>query len=128
MSYIQRVAGELKDTLSRKNHDYTTTDEFSNFTEAARLPGVMPFDVMLGQLGIKYSRLLSLNKGSDPEFESLRDSFVDLAGYAVIAAAWLDREKEDSDLHAPLHQATHCDGRSGLAKHLPHWFVEAGDE
>lgn len=128
MSYIQRVAGELKDTLSRKNHDYTTTDEFSNFTEAARLPGVMPFDVVLGQLGIKYSRLLSLNKGSDPEFESLRDSFIDLAGYAVIAAAWLDREKEDAEAPTPLHPATHCDGRSGPAKHLPHWFVEAGDE
>lgn len=128
MSYIQRVAGELKDTLSRKGSDYAPTDEFSNFMEAARLPNLLPLDVMLGQLGIKYSRLLSLHPEGASEYEGYRDSLIDLAGYAVIAAAWLDREKEDAEAPAPLHQATHCDGRSGLAKHLPHWFVEAGDE
>lgn len=105
-SRIQGVAEELKLTLSRKNHDYATTDEFSNFVTAAELPGLNPFDVMLGQLGIKYSRLLGLNNEGEPEFESFRDTLIDLAGYAIITAAWLDKEKDESEAPMRLDNGT----------------------
>jgi hypothetical protein len=94
--HIEKVANELAVTLSRKNKDYAPTDEFSNFTLAGQLAGLTPWDAILIQIGIKHSRLLSLvSEGvSKPEFESVRDTLVDLAGYSVIAAAYLDREQE----------------------------------
>jgi hypothetical protein len=109
-SYIQNVAHELATTLSKKNSDYAPTDEFSNFRMAAELPGIDMFDVMLGQIGIKYTRLMSLVQGvlyEGAEYEGVRDTLVDLAGYAVIAAAYLDDQVEKmAELQArivPLH-------------------------
>lgn len=134
-NYIQNVANELRVTLQGKNHDYTTTDEFSNFTEAAKLPGLLPFDVMLGQLGIKYSRLLGLNHSGEPEFESFRDSLIDLAGYAVIAAAWLDKERADAETPEAIacpecgrSQSHKLDCSQRYSGVKPHWLVDAGDE
>lgn len=93
---ISAVAAELMDTLIKKNSDYAPTTEFSNFEESAKFADIEPFELMLAQIGIKYSRVYKLNGTIlDPSFESLRDSLVDLAGYAVIAAAWLDAVQED---------------------------------
>lgn len=111
MTYIANTVSELARTLGRKNADYAPTDEFSNFRLAGELAGVTAFDAMLIQIGIKYSRLLALNSG-EPEYESFRDSLVDLAGYAVITAAWLDKENNDSE--APERTPV---------RH-PHWYVE----
>lgn len=95
-SRISAVAAELMDTLIKKNSDYAPTTEFSNFEESARFADITPFELILAQIGIKYSRIRKLNGTTlDPSFESLRDSLVDLAGYAVIAAAWLDMVQED---------------------------------
>lgn len=96
--YIQNAANELATVLSRKNKDYAPTDEFSNFSMAGELAGVTAWEAMLVQIGIKYTRLLGLVDGrSEPEFESVRDTLLDLAGYAVIAGAWLDREADEID-------------------------------
>lgn len=94
--YIQKAAEELVSTLSRKNKDYAPTDEFSNFRGAAELAGIGTWDAMLVQIGIKYTRLQGLADGlSSPEYESVRDTLLDLAGYSIIAAAWLDKESAD---------------------------------
>lgn len=87
---ISAVAAELMDTLIKKNADYAGGQEFFNFEQAAEFAGLDTFYVMLAQIGIKYTRIANLHGGDMPENESLRDSLVDLAGYAVIAAAWLD--------------------------------------
>lgn len=95
-SYIQTAAKQLVDTLARKNSDYAPTDEFSNFRMAAELAGLQAWDAMLIQIGIKYSRLMNLvSEGvGSAEFEGVRDTLMDLAGYAVIAAGYQDSTHE----------------------------------
>ncbi len=96
MNYIKDAAISLADTLSRKNKDYAPTTEFSNFEEAAALAGLLPFDAMMIQIGIKYTRLKGLMKDGEPEFESMQDTLLDLAGYAIITNAWLTKEARDN--------------------------------
>lgn len=98
-SFIQGVAEELKLTLSGKNQDYAPGEEFSNFEEASVVAGIAPFDLIIAMIGIKVSRVRNLHVNSlSPNNESLRDSFLDLAGYSVIAAAWLDAVQADQAL------------------------------
>jgi hypothetical protein len=76
----------LARTLKSKNSDYKVDSEFSNFEKAAEFAGITPLQVMLAQIGIKYTRIQGL---VDAENESLEDSLLDLAGYAIIAHAYL---------------------------------------
>lgn len=99
MSNIQRSAKLLAETLQGKNQDYTANrGEFFNFEKAAEIADTVPFDVMTGQIGIKVTRLQSLvrnlNNGQTPNNEGLKDTLLDLAGYAVIAHAYLSQDDE----------------------------------
>ena len=97
MSSIQMSAQILKDVLSRKNSDYTTDrGEFYNFEQASRFGGYDsdPLRIMLSQIAIKYTRIDSLNDNPEAaNCEPLKDSLLDLAGYAVIAHAYLSAEE-----------------------------------
>ena len=108
-SYIQKVAEELAITLSRKNKDYAPTDEFSNFRMAGNLAGLTEWDAILIQIGIKFSRLQSLvaEGVGRAEYEGVRDTLMDLAGYCVIGAA-----NQDIGQAPPRN---------------PTWLVEPGD-
>lgn len=86
-SWIQASVGTLAQTLSSKNSDYAPEGEFSNFEQAADFAGVTTFDVMMSQLGIKVTRIKALLEHGQAENESLSDSLLDLAGYAIIAHA-----------------------------------------
>lgn len=97
-SRIAKIANELRDLLSRKNEDYAPGTEFSNFEEAAKFACIEPLDVMLAQLGIKFTRLAGLTKpDATPNFESYRDNLLDLAGYAIITVAYLDSLSDMND-------------------------------
>lgn len=102
-THIQNAVNELATTLARKNSDYAPTDEFSNFRLAAHLAGLKPWDAMLIQIGIKYSRLMNLvSEGvGHSEYEGVRDTLMDLAGYAVIAAGYQDSQNVDQDVKLP---------------------------
>lgn len=96
-SYIQAAAEELRLTLVSKNGDYAPEGEFSNFEISARFAGISEFQLMLAQIAIKMTRINNLHiNESYGNNESLRDSLVDLAGYGVIAAAWLDSLAADA--------------------------------
>lgn len=91
-SWIQASVETLASTLQGKNQDYAPTGEFSNFERAAQFVGggMDPLAVMLTQVGIKYTRIESLHNSLDTtNFESIADSLLDLAGYAIIAHAYL---------------------------------------
>jgi hypothetical protein len=88
-SWIQASAKTLAETLSSKNSDYAPTGEFSNFERAAEVAGIGPMQVITAQAAIKMTRIESLTNHGDYNHESLSDSFLDLAGYALIAHAWL---------------------------------------
>lgn len=103
--FIQGVAEELKLTLAGKNEDYAPGDEFSNFEQAADFAGLDTFSLIMGQIGIKLTRIENLHKNEYmPNNESLRDSLVDLAGYSVIAAAWLDAVQADQASGYPTEE------------------------
>jgi hypothetical protein len=94
--YIQASADALAETLLSKNSDYAPTGEFSNFERAAEFSGVTPLTVMLSQIAIKYTRIQGLydDSGKAASNEPLVDSLLDLAGYAIIAHAYLTHEQE----------------------------------
>lgn len=91
MSEIQKSVELLAKTLSSKGEDYRgTRGEFFNFERAAEIAGITPLRVILGQLGIKVTRVQEgFTPGSDLNHESVSDSLLDLAGYAIIAHAYL---------------------------------------
>lgn len=81
---------ELADLHSKKNHDYAMTDNpLSNFTRAASL-GVEPWRGILVRMSDKWSRIEQLSQGKTPKNESLRDSLVDLAVYALLCILLTD--------------------------------------
>lgn len=75
---------ELAALHSRKNHDYAKSDEpLSNFHRARAL-GVEPWRGVLIRMSDKWSRIEQLSGGKVAKNESLRDSLIDLAVYALI--------------------------------------------
>lgn len=97
MSEIQKSVRLLADTLDGKNQDYTgSRGEFFNFEKAAQIASIDPLDVMMSQIGIKITRLQALRGGS-AQNEPFVDSFLDLAGYAIIAHAYMSVLKANED-------------------------------
>lgn len=90
-SYIEASVETLRQTLVGKNQDYTGgRGEFFNFEKAASFAGLDALDVMYAQIGIKVTRLEALMGQEYTNYESLPDSLLDLAGYALIAHARLE--------------------------------------
>lgn len=87
MSDFARVLEEMEDLHSRKNHDYG--DSFAkSFGEFGLVAAVV-------RMSDKMERLKSLCKGAALVDESVRDTLVDLACYAVMTVAELDAQKGD---------------------------------
>lgn len=96
-SYIQASAEQLAETLLSKNQDYAPTGEFSNFEKAEELTGVRVMQIINAQIAIKMTRLQSLWTEHECRSmnEPIMDSYLDLAGYAIIAHAYLESQKDD---------------------------------
>jgi len=93
--YIALALERIKDTLMRKGADYSngSDDPFVNFKETAAIAGVSPISVALILCGIKMSRIRHLEGAGDPMNESLDDSYLDLACYAILALAMTAEEE-----------------------------------
>lgn len=88
---------------------YTVRDELAAIYEAKQSDYGDSFDKTLDRFGIvsaltriadKWERILSLHEKGEPSVigESMRDSFIDLANYAIMTIAWIDRRfDEDND-------------------------------
>lgn len=121
-SYMQASAEALAETLASKNQDYAPTGEFSNFEKAAEIAKTSVQQVLLAQIAIKLTRIERLQVAQTERYggplnESLKDSFLDLAGYATIAHAYLKYSGEDSESDSP--DETHAP--------RPYWLVPDGD-
>jgi hypothetical protein len=87
-----RLLEEIAELHSRKNHDYAKTDEpLSNFNKSRAL-GIEPWRGVLVRMSDKWSRIEQLAGGKTAKNESLRDSLVDLAVYALIDVLLLEDE------------------------------------
>lgn len=87
MSEIQKSVELLAETLRGKNQDYAGSNgEFYNFEQAADFADITMIDVLNAQIAIKLTRIKNLKVGQ-ASYESVKDSYLDLAGYAIIAHA-----------------------------------------
>lgn len=87
---VNDILTRLADLHVAKSHDYAQADNpFSNFEEAAASAGVSVDTVFAVMLGIKQARLKELQQAHKaPKHESLDDTRIDLAMYAVLRAAY----------------------------------------
>lgn len=79
---------KMAEVHDKKSLDYANTVEdkyYTNFEEAAQTAGVSVEEVFLTLIGVKLARLRELKrKGLTPQNESVQDSRLDLANYAVL--------------------------------------------
>lgn len=93
-----KLLDEMRDIHERKNAGYAgkdTEDPWANFRMSEAF-GVSPFKGCLVRMSDKFIRVanLSLDEENDQVGESITDTLIDLANYALIAIC-LYEEKED---------------------------------
>ena len=87
----------MRETMLRKSSDYANEDRLSNFKGVAAIVGITPEQVALTLVSIKTARLGNLlGKSGSPLNESVADSILDLANYAVLMHMLLiDEQKQE---------------------------------
>lgn len=93
---------EVKDVHQRKAAGYSGSDNpdtWSNFREATAW-GLTPLQGCLVRMGDKYRRVQNLrrNGANDQVGESIRDTLMDLANYALIAVCLMEEEAQTARL------------------------------
>ena len=86
------ICDELYETYKKKNADYGNSFE-NSLDKHGLIAGIIRMDD-------KMSRLISLNSKKEQQVldESLRDTLMDLANYAIMSVMWLDNKSgEDCD-------------------------------
>ena len=81
-----KVCQELTETYKKKNADYGNSFE-NSLDKHGMIAGIVRMDD-------KMSRLISLNSKNEQQVmdESLRDTLMDLANYAIMSVMWLDEQ------------------------------------
>jgi hypothetical protein len=94
---FDRMVAEASAIVRTKNADYGTSKEpFSNFLGSELLAGVPVERGMLVRMSDKFIRIRNLLGRPAATDESVRDTLIDLANYALILAIWLE-----SPRHSP---------------------------
>ena len=98
-AYLQLLE-DMRDLHIRKNAGYTgdSTDRWANFRLSESF-GISAFLGVLVRMSDKWIRITNLvkNPSFDMVGESVRDTLMDLASYALIAVCLLDGQKGKSD-------------------------------
>lgn len=84
---FKSITDKMLAIFKRKNHDYGNSFEQSLFEEglaAARI-----------RMGDKWNRFKQLSKGEEAlvKDESLRDTLIDMANYAIMTVMWIDKQQ-----------------------------------
>ena len=81
-----KVCQELNETYEKKNSDYGNSFE-NSLDKHGLIAGIVRMDD-------KMSRLISLNSKKEQQVmdESMRDTLMDLANYAIMSVMWLDEQ------------------------------------
>jgi hypothetical protein len=89
-SSFYEMLRRMRETHDRKQHDYAAEgNPFSNFEDAARVANVSVDEVFAVLIGTKLARINELVRSNkQPKNESLLDSYLDLAVYAALRAAY----------------------------------------
>ena len=84
----KELLDELNDLYARKNQDYG-----NSFDESLDEDGLLVLKIRLGD---KYKRFSTLiNQKNEVVDESMRDTLIDLANYALMGVMWMDSQEED---------------------------------
>lgn len=87
------LLNEIAALHSRKSYDYTPAgNPLANFHRSERF-GVPAWKGALVRIGDKMGRLEQLSSGKEPENESMRDTLVDTAVYALLTVLLLEDAK-----------------------------------
>jgi len=96
--HFERFITNQKETLLKKGNDYADEDRLSNFKRAGSIISISPEQNCLSLIATKVARLGVLLTGNkNPDNESIRDSILDLANYAILLDALLDEKQRDKD-------------------------------
>lgn len=82
----------MVEVFKKKNHDYG-----NSFEESLNEEGLAASRIRIGD---KWRRFKTLSKGEKAQVndESLRDTLLDMANYAIMTVMWLDKQQCDSDV------------------------------
>ena len=82
----KKICEELNALYAKKNHDYGDSFHISFVEEGMAMPRI--------RLGDKYNRFKNLSRSNKQEVndESLRDTLIDLANYAIMTILEMENE------------------------------------
>lgn len=84
-AHIESFIQKMKEALGSKGNDYANEDRLSNFKLAGNICGLTPEQNCLSLIATKVARLgVLLKDGKRANNESISDSLLDLANYAVL--------------------------------------------
>ena len=96
---FDEVLKRMKEIHEAKNQDYSPEGEWGNFRESERI-GIPAWKGAFVRLQDKYTRACNLIKGKEAfvKDETLKDTLIDLANYAVIVLCLLPEEERENEV------------------------------
>lgn len=87
----REVCEEINDLYTRKNHDYGDSFHQTFVEEGMAMARI--------RLGDKFSRFKTLSRGGEQKVndESIRDTLIDLANYAIMTVVEMEAAKHDAE-------------------------------
>lgn len=88
VAHHRMICDEINELYAKKNHDYG-----DSFAQSFREEGMAMVRIRLGD---KFNRLKALTRGGGQKVadESIRDTLIDLANYAIMTVLEMEGEKE----------------------------------
>ena len=107
---FHKLLEEVKEMHDKKNADYGGADPLQNLKGCVRM-GDHPTKGIALRLQDKMSRIENYFLQGSLKNESVRDSFLDMGIYALLAVTILDGENNDlpEQHHQPTYEADGCD-------------------
>lgn len=102
MSMFNDILDRMREIHAAKSHDYAGGTEFGNFNEAERV-GVSGSLGAFIRLQDKYTRCCNLLNGTKARVkeETIEDTLIDLANYAIIVLCLRKQERDEARLDIP---------------------------
>lgn len=92
--HFNKLIEKMRTTMLKKGNDYSTKDRLGIFKVVAGMCNVTPLKVCQIMMCLKIQRMINLtDQGLSPENESVQDTSVDLACYAILSDAILNEPK-----------------------------------
>lgn len=85
LQHFDLMVSKMREIIASKWDDYAWADRLSNFKTVAAICKISPEQDCLALIGTKVARLWTLFQcDSSPKNESIQDSIIDLANYAML--------------------------------------------